>query len=897
MAWRRFLRRAKWDRARLEEIESYLQMETDENRAAGMPEREAAAAARRKLGNVLAIREEIYSMNTVPVLESLERDARHGLRLLRRSPLFTTVALLTLAIGIGANTAVFSIVDSVLLRPLRYPKAEEVVAIRQMAPGAAGLADVSDGLRLSPSMYFTYAEHNRTFQALGVWAADTASVTGVTEPEQVRLVEVTDGVLQSLGVPPAAGRWLSAADQVPGGPETVMLSYGYWQRRFGGERAAIGRNIRVDARLRQIVGVMPAGFRFANTDFDLIAPLAFHRDSLILAGFGYQGVGRLRPGATVTQADADLARLLPVWMDSWSNGPGTDPHIYETWRITPAIRSLQKDVVGNVRDVLWAVMGTIGLVMLIACANVTNLLLVRAEARQQELALRAALGAGTSQIVRGLLVESVMLGLMGGVLGVGLALLGLSLFRAIGPANLPRLAEISIHPAALAFTFAVSLLSGLLLGLIPALKYAGSRISTTLRSAGRTASVSRERHRARNMLAVSQVAMALVLLVRAGLMIRTFQALRSVQPGFTRAERIQLMRISIPPSLVPDSERVVRMQNEIVDKLSAIPGVKTVAFATEMPMEGFPSSWDAIQTEDKPTAGNEIPPLRLFQSISPGLFETTGTSLVAGRDFTWTDLYGRRPVAIVSENLARELWGSPAAAVGKRIGTTLARSSLHEVVGVVENVRENGVQEPPPPTVYWPSFGVDLYDPAHVDAARTVTFAIRTGQAGREGLLGQVNRAVWSVNASLPLASVRTMQEVYDLSLERTSFTLLMLGIASAMAMLLGIIGIYGVISYAVSQRRREIGIRVALGAAPAELKRMFVRYGLALAGTGVVIGLGAAAVLTRLMKSLLFGVTPLDPLTYAAVPLVLAAAALLASYLPARRAALVDPVEALKAE
>jgi predicted permease len=905
MSLRRFFRRAKWDRERLEEIESYVQIETDDNVARGMPYSKARAAARRKLGNSTLIREEIYSMNTIAFFDTLSRDLRYALRTLRHNPVFTVVALLTIAIGIGANTAVFSVVNSVLLRPLRYPQPGELVALRQLAPGAAGLASFVDGLFLSPSMYFTYAEHNRSFQSLGVWITGTGNVTGLAEPEQVRIAFVSDGVLQALDVPPALGRWLNAQDQIPHGSEpggfagrstTVMLSYGYWQRRFGGDPSVIGRNITVHSRPREIVGVMPQGSQLVNTDFDLIVPLAFDRSGLILAGFAFQGIARLKPGVSISQANADLTRLLPVWMDSWSNGPGTNPRIYETWKITPAIRPLKQEVVGNVGDVLWVVMGTIGLVLLIACANVTNLLLVRAEARQQELAIRAALGAGWGRIVRGLLVESLMLGIGGGALGIALAVAGLRLLVAIGPANLPRLSEVSLDARALGFTVLLSVLSGLVFGLIPALKYSGPRISVALGSAGRTASVSRERHRARNILVVAQVALAMVLLVSAGLMIRTFEALRTVDPGFTHAEHLQTLRTSIPPSLIQAPERVTRTQNDILDKLAAIPGVTSVGFADAMPMEGSVANWDSIYAEGQTYSPNEIPPLRLYKYISPGFLHAAGTRLVAGRDLTWAEVYGFRPVAMVSENLARELWGSPSAALGKRI-REFPKMPWLEVIGVVQDVFENGVQEKAPEIVYWPPLTHSFFDRAPDNAIATVTFVIRSDRTGTEGFLNQVRQAVWSVNASLPVASVRTMQEVFDRSLARTSFTLVMLGIAGAMALVLGIIGLYGVIAYAVSQRRREIGIRLALGARPAELKKMFVRHGLTLASIGVGIGLVAAAGLMRLMKSLLFGISPLDPLTYTAVPVVLVAAAMLASYLPARRAAAVDPVETLKAE
>ncbi len=358
---------------------------------------------------------------------------------------------------------------------------------------------------------------------------------------------------------------------------------------------------------------------------------------LPLAGFGYQGIARLKPGVTIEEASADVARMVPIWMNSWSNGPGTNSRVYETWRITPALRPLKQEVTGNIGSVLWVVMGTIGMVMLIACANVANLLLVRAEARQQELAIRAALGAGWGRIVRELLLESLVLGLIGGALGVALAYQGLRLLVAIGPANLPRLSEISIDARALAFTVFVSLLSGMLFGLIPALKCAGPRISATLRSVGRTSTVSRERHRTRNVLVIAQVAMALVLLVGAGLMIRTFQALRTVEPGFTHAEHLETMRISIPASLVAEPQRVTRIQNNIADKLAAIPGVTSVGFASAMPMEEDRGlNWDAIYVEGKvePTGG--IPPLRLFKNVSPRFFQTAGTRIVAGRELTWT---------------------------------------------------------------------------------------------------------------------------------------------------------------------------------------------------------------------------------------------------------------------
>jgi putative ABC transport system permease protein len=882
-----------------EEIRAHIEEKTEQLMADGMPKKEAEAVARREFGNVTLIEEDGRDVWRWLSLENFLMDVRYGLRMLRSNPVFTVVGLLTIAIGIGANAAVFSVVNSVLLKPLNYPNSQKLVFLHQVAPGAAGLADFQNGLLLSPSMFFAYSENNRTFSSMGVWDTGAASVTGVAEPEQVRVVTVSNGVLEALAVAPEAGRWLSAEDQEPRGPSRVMLSYGYWQRRFAGDRTVIGKNIQVDSRPLQIVGVMPKGFRFVDTDFDLIEAFKFDRAEQILAGFGLHGIARLKPGATIAQANADITRMLPIWMDSFSNGPGTNPHIYETWKITPMIRPLKAEVIGNVSEVLWVVMGTIGLVMLIACANVTNLLLVRVESRQQELAVRAALGAGWQRIVSGLLVESVMLGVMGGMIGVGLAYAGVRALVAFGPANLPRLNEIAIGGRTLIFTFAISVLSGLLFGLIPAFKYAGPRTRLELRSGGRTISVSRERHRARNLLVVGQVAMALVLLVSAGLMIRTFAALRTVDLGFTDAPHLQVMRISIPDLLIAKSEQVTRTQQAILDKLSAIPGVKSSAFASEMPMEGLGAGWDCIFLEGVKYDPDVIPPLRYFKDVSPGFFQTSGARLVAGREMTWTEVYQARPVVLVSENLARELWGTPSAAVGKRIREFDSRP-WSEVIGVVQDVRENGVQEIAPETVYWPTLMATKYQleaPVSLDAQRSVTFVIRSDRAGSASFLNEVRQAVWSVNSSLPLASVRTMEDVYAKSVARTSFTLVMLGIAGAMALALGIIGIYGVISFIVSQRKREIGIRLALGAQRRDVLEMVLSQGAKMTMAGVAIGIVAALALTRLMARLLFGVTAYDPLTFGTVAVVLMMIALLACYIPARRATKVDPMVALRYE
>jgi putative ABC transport system permease protein len=805
--------------------------------------------------------------------------------------MFTSIALITLALGIGANTAIFSVVNGVLIKPLPYPKAEQLAGVWHSAPGITGFpGDVN----CSPTMYFTYREENRTFQDFGVWSLDGGTVTGMGEPEQVLAMDFTYGVLNALGTQPVSGRWFSESDDQPGATATVILTYGYWQRRFGGSPSTIGRSLVVDGKPRTIIGVMPQGFRFGNLPADLIFPAQLERNKLFLGQFNYQGVARLRPGVTLQQANADVARMIPIWLKSWPPAPGFSRDLFENAHFGPKVQPLKQEVVGDIGPTLWVLMGTIGLVLLIACANVANLLLVRAESRQQELAVRAALGAGWGRIAREMLLESLTLGVLGGALGLALAYGALRVLVVKGPQTLPRLAEIGIDPLVLGFTLVVSLLAGFFFGLIPAIKYAGPQVAFALRGGGRTMSHGRERHRARNTLVIVQVALALVLLIGSGLMIRTFQALRSVQPGFTHPEQVQLLRISIPDTQVKEPERVMRMENDMLDKLAAIPGVKSAALASGAPLEGFGGN-DVLYARDKTYATGQIPPIRAFRNVTPGFFKTDGTALIAGRDYSWTDLYDKRRVAIVSENLARELWGSPAAAIGKQVRTGL-KDDWREVVGVVADVYDRGVDQKAPAMAYWPAL-MDNFELEPVLVTRSAVFAIRTDRAGTQSFIEAAKQAIWSQDPNAPVFLVRTLGEVYDQSMARTSFTLVLLGIAGAMALLLGVIGIYGVIAYAVTQRTREIGIRMALGAEARGLQGMFVRQGLLLAAVGALLGLVAAAGLTRLMSSLLFKTAALDPITYAAVSAILIAAAALASYFPARRATAVDPVEALRTE
>jgi predicted permease len=813
----------------------------------------------------------------------------HVVRRLARSPQFTAITLLTLAIGIGANTAIFSVVDGVLLKPLPYPHAEELVAVWQTAPGLN-----RKELGISPSLYFIYRQENRTFQDIGMWLYGASSVTGVVQPEQMKTLRVTEGTLPLLGIHPILGREFSQQDVSSGSPETVLLAHWYWQTRFGGDAAVIGRRILVDGIARQVIGVLPQSFRFLHLKPGLVLPFHFDRSKLLLGDFSYLAVARLKPGVTVEQASADVARMIPMNIQRFQPPPGYSVKLFEDARIGPNVRPLHRYLVGEVDTMLWVLMGSIGLVLLIACANVANLLLVRTEGRQQELAIRAALGAGASQIARELLLESVALGLIGGVLGLGLAYWALKVLIWAAPANVPRIEEISINPVVLLFTLAISLAAGVLFGLIPVFKYVGPNLANSLHSSGRSSSQSRERHRARSTMVVVQVALALVLLICSGLMIRTFQAMRNVQPGFTQPEELQAMRISIPRAQVAGAAAVMRMEQDILEKIRAVPGVSSAGMVSAIPMDD--QAWaNSIFVKDRSYADGQIPPLRHFKVASPGLFRTMGNRLLAGRDFEWQDSYDLRNVAIVSENTARELWGNSTDALGRQIRDT-AGGPWREVVGVVADEYDDGLNRVAPSIVYWPTLMQD-FGGIKESMQRSMTYVVRSRRTGSAGFIEDISRAVWAVNPTLPVADTRTMEFVYRKSLALTSLTMTLLLIASSMALLLGIVGVYGVISYTILQRRREIGIRMAIGASRQELTGMFVRDGLVLASIGVACGLIAAVLLSRALKTLLFEVSPVDPLTYGAVVIFLVAATIIASYIPARRATEIDPAEALRAD
>jgi putative ABC transport system permease protein len=810
-------------------------------------------------------------------------DLRQAIRAFHRQPGFASAAIAMLTLGIGATTAIFTVVKGVLIDPLPYPGSDALVRIVHNIGGI-------EQSYFNDAIITTYVENTHAFESLGVWIPSAAGVTitGSGEPEEVRALTASRGFFTTLGVQPTIGRGFSSEDDAPGSVNTAMLGSGYWQQKYGGDPGVVGRIIIIDARPHQIVGVMPAYFTFGG-EFDVLLPLRIDPARLV-PFFRLNGVGRMKPRITLAQANADIARMLEIYFDTFRVNTA------RAVKWVPSLVPLKQDVIGDVAPTLWVLMGTIALVLFMACANVANLMLVRAESRRQEFAIRVALGAKWTRVVQSLLVESMMLALIGGALGLASAYGGLRLLVAFEPANLPRLSEISMDPVTVMFAVGITLACGPLFTLIPIVRSFGSRFTAAIGGGARSMSLARERRRSQDLLVVVQMALALVLLVSSGLMIRSFQALRSVEPGFAQPHTLQTFSITIPPTMLPDLERVTRTQQEILDRITAIPGVASAAFTTRLPMDPSDRWSAALAAEDRPHDGRTTPPNRQVKVVSPGAFHTFGTPLAAGRDFTWTDLYELRDVAIVSENLAREMWGSAQGALGKRIRQFYgAKGPWREIVGVSGDVYDDGAQQPPPATVYWPArLDAELfagYQP------RRVSVVIRTDRAGTGSLLEELRQVVWSVNPNLPLANAATLDVLYTRSMSRTSFTLAMLAVAAAMALMLGICGIYGVIAYAVAQRRHEMGIRMALGAQARQVRALFLRRGMIVAAAGLLLGLTATALFTRLLQSLLFGINPLDPMAFTAMPIVLAAAALLATYLPTRRASSVDPVEIMKAE
>ena len=852
-----------------EEMRIHVEMEADELvRTRGLSPREARRQAMIAFGGVERFREEGRDARGTRMLEDLHADLRYAVRMFSKHPGFAAAAVLTLALGIGATTAVSSVVYGVLLKPLAFHEPDRLVHLLHRVPDG-------DLRNQGPDTYLTYRDNQRVFEAIGAWDRDEVSITAPGEPERVEALEVTATLLPVLKVQPALGRLFAAEDDAAGSPLRVLLTHGYWQRRFGGAADVVGRSLQIDGQPADIVGVLPASFTFPRSNAAVLLPMPMQPVNDV--SFDFQAVGRLKPGASFEDANADMARMIPMLHPS-----------FETLELEPHLRPLSEYVAGGIGNVLWILLASVALVLVIACANVANLFLVRAEGRHQELAMRTALGASRRRIARLLLSEGLMLALAGGALGLALAHAALGLLRRMAPPGLPRIDEIAIDLPVLLFTLVIAILSGALFSLAPVVRL-GRTNFTVLREGGRSSSAGPGRHRTRNTLVIAEIALAVVLMIGSGLLIRTMAEMRQVHPGFTRPEEVQTFRLTIPETLIGDDQAFARTVEQIAQRLEQVPGVASIGISSSITMDGEDNT-NPLYVEDVPAPSPMKTPFRRFKSVAPGYFETMGNPVVAGRSITWDDIHENRPVVIISEALAREYWQEPTRALGERVRGTFDGTPWREIVGVVGNERDDGLNQPATAIVYWPLLN-DTYQ------ERTIAYAVRSARAGTPAFLRELQQAVWAVNPNLPFAAAQTVDEIRANSMARTSFATVMLAISAAIALMLGVVGIYGVIAYVAAQRTREIGIRLALGAQIGDVRTMFLQHGVRLTALGIALGVGAALVLTRAMSALLFGVSAMDPATYLAVAAVLGAVALVSTYLPARRASRVDPVVALRAE
>ena len=862
--WRRGTQERRLD----EEIEFHIAAQTEANLRRGMSPAEARRAALLMFGGVERTRESVRDEYRAVHLEDLLRDVRQALRRLLRTPAFTGASVLTLALGIGASTAIFSVVYGVLLKPLPFDEAGRLVSLSHRSAGES-----TSLWHHGPATWFAALDHQRVFEAVGAWEGTDVSITGAGDPEQVEALALTHAVLPILRVQPVLGRGFVAGDDAPGTPLRVILTHGYWQRRFGGREDVLGRSVRIDGEPAEVIGVLPSSFRFLREEPQLVLPLQLDRADAFHIEFDFQALGRLAPDVTLAQANADMAR----WITQL-------PDVFDRMALEPVVRPLAEVVIGDVGRVLWILLAAVGIVLLIACANTTNLFLVRVEGRQREFAMRAALGASTGRIARAVFAESVLLAAGAGLLGLALAGWAIDVLRRIAPVDLPRVDEIGLDPAVVGVAALISLASGLAFGLMAVFRIGSA--ATVLAESGRTVTDGPRRQYTRNALVVSQVALALVLLIASGLMVRTVVALQEVHPGFVRPAEVQTFRLDLPPGVVGDAGEFARLHERIVERLEQVPGVVSVGLASSITMDGDDNT-NPFQVEDAPVAD---PPLRRFKTVGPGYVETMGNRIVAGRAITWDDVHNARPVLVVSETLAREYWGSAERAIGERARGPSGDLPWREIVGVTGDERDDGLDRAATPIVYWPLLN-DTY------GRRSIAYAVRADRAGTRAFLGELQEAVWTIDPDLPFGAVQTLDDIQATSMARSSFAMVMIAIAAGVGLLLGIVGIYGVMTYAVAQRTREIGLRMALGAQMADVRNAFVRRGLALTAVGLLLGVAIALVLTRLVSALLFGVSAVDPLTYVLAAAALGAVSLLATAVPAQRAARVDPMLALRAD
>jgi predicted permease len=809
-------------------------------------------------------------------METLLQDLRYGFRMLAKKPGFTAVAVLALALGIGANTAIFSVVNTVLLKPLPFKDPDRLVMVWEENAKLGFPKDTP-----APANFIDWRDQNQTFEGMVAIASATFNLTGVGEPQKIEGQRVSANFFSLLGVEPALGRAFISEEDRPEGNPVVIMSNGLWKRRFGSDPNIIGQSLTLNGQPCEVIGVLPAsfqlsGFQFSGRDHELWVPMAFSSREAGSRGSHYLSViGRLKPGVSIQQAQADMTAIAARLEQQY---PATNTSV------GASVFSLREEIVSDIRPALLILLGAVGFVLLIACANVANLLLARAAARQKEIALRTALGAGRARLIRQFLTESVALAALGGAGGLLLGVLGIKLLATLVPPNLEQAKEINLDAKVLGFTLLVSLLTGVIFGLAPALQASKVNLNESLKEGGK-GSPGGVRSGVRNLLVVSEVALALVLLVGAGLLINSFARLSKVDMGFT-PDHLLTMRVVLPQSKYPDQAKRTAFYDQLLQRVEALPGVQSAAVISWLPLT-FEGDSNGISIEGRPEPSPDQQPIVVTRVISPGYFRTMGIALLGGRLFTEYDRQGSSRVIIINQSMAERYWPGEDP-IGKRIkmGSFDTDSPWLSVAGVVKDVRQFQINAEAKPQIYLPY--------AQYGASRPRDLVIRT--AGDPlGLAAAVRGEVWAVDKDQPVSNIQTMEQILSDSLTRERFNMLLLAIFAGVALALAAVGIYGVMSYSVTQRTHEIGVRMALGADSGHVLRLVVGQGLKLVSAGVAIGLAFAFALTRLMESLLFGVSATDPVTFVLISVTLVAVAALASYIPARRATKVDPMVALR--
>lgn len=893
--WRRYLRFLGRDIGAdvEEELRFHLEMRERDYVARGLDPRLAREEAMRRFGDVEAVRREVEEVDRSVYRtirrrdwwDGIRQDVRYGIRTLGRSPGFTLVAVLTLGLGIGATAAIFSIVNAVLLKPLPYEAPERVVEVVNRWEGEP------EG-RLSPLEFFDYRERLRSFESMGAYATGPANLTGDAAPERLEVGYLTDGVFQSLRVAPELGRTFGADEDRPGGERVAVLGHGLWTRRYGGSEQIVGESIQINGRSTLVIGVMPADFRIPaeldnGTTVDLYMPFQLDRTTIPNRGSHFLlALGRLAPGVGPQQAAMEIERVAAEFVTEFPEDYSRD------MQFGASVRPLTEAVLGDVRPLMLLLAGAVALVLLVACTNVANLLLVRADGRRRELAVRSALGASRARVTRQLLVESLMLAAAGGVLGVALATAALWALPLVQPPHLPRLSDVRMDWAVLAFATGVSLATALLFGLVPAIQAARGEVHPVLRESGRTSTPDARRSRMRGALVVGEIAMAVVLLIGAGLLLRSLIALNRVDPGF-RTENVLTMRVTLPSSDYPDDDGVVRFYRESLDQIAALPGVEAAGAVSNLPLATSLGDLN-FQIEGREVPEGETQARADYQAVTPDYFDAVGMRLVRGRGVEPSDDENAPGAIVLNEAVANRYWpGEDPIGVRLLLGAG-AGPGWVTVVGIVADVRHASLTEPPNPEMYIPHAQFRHWSGG--EPIRSLSFAVRTS-GDPTALVSGVRAELRRVDPDLPLAEVRPLAEIRADTVAQPRFIAFLLISFASLALILAAIGVYGTLAYLVAQRTGEIGVRMALGAGASGIARMIVGQGIGLALVGAALGIAAALGLARLLEHLLFGVATTDPFTFIAVPATLVVVAALAAYLPARRATRVDPLVALRAD